>query len=278
MAGLVRLLRVGSFEGDARLARFRVVAAVVDGLPAPTPDGVAQEGFSIATGLADRLLPDWAADEEPPSPLDTTPSSIRLTYSGNPIGDPMDGEIPEPAPFDITLPLANTLFSTGRRSTLLASEWRITTDDPRSPPKVELSRVQERRREDICLANMGVYSNLSVHCHLEPVTRPRTVESVLGNIISQVEIDGVVAPASDELQRELPRWLEKRKQLSPTGASHPGSVSVWALVTPWRLAFERNTSAMSKYERLLWKSCKWFPASAVDTMVQKGAHLHRVCK
>lgn len=275
MARMVHKLSAKCLPQDAKSAKFNVLSAVVDGLPAIRTDGVLQEGLSIATGVSDYLLPSLWNDTHASLPH-TAASSICISQRIMMPNETLKKT--ESVPLSITLPLANTLFLTGRRCTLLVSEWEITPSSNR--PEIILSRSAEKRNQTIFLgrwdSRQGVHCDVSVHCPLDSITKPRIVLEVLGNIISKIDVDGKPSPASEELQREIPLWLENRKQQSPTEVtSHPALV--WALVTPRRLVEQPDTFAGETHQSVLSNYDK-LNSMTVGELVKKGARLHRVCE
>lgn len=260
---------------------FHLLAAVVDGLPGFESDGVLHEGLSIARGFQDELLPGLWDDtlESASSSSSTAPSSLQISYD---LSSSLESTSKHPeTSFHLTLPLANTLFQTGRRSTLLASEWNVNHS---GSPAVSSRRIQAKADQKITLKS----SRLEIYCRLDPITQPRVVHDTLGNIVSKLEINGNPTPASAELQKEIPLWLENKRRHSPT-ETRPGAVSVWALVTS-REQFEdghdvennwpeaTNDNVLARYEQWLGETHNTSGDSSLGYLIQRGSRLFRVCK
>lgn len=266
---------------------------MVDGLCARSPSRELQEGLSIHVGRLDSLLPGlWdstspgdaaelpshsAADSELPSslsvllPRKTTGKDSRIT---------------------VTLPLANTLFSNGRRSTLLASEWGLATGTPNT--HVDMVRSAEKHSQVIDLPSSVMFDVVDMKAPLVPITHPRKILEGLGNIIAKVEVDGEQYPASMELQTNIPRLIEARRAL-PHSRPVSGAIGVWAMIYPkymlrpqedltrfWKvvqgrylgaalgkLAFDMSTDM----ERLAWER-----EAVLRNAFFQGARLHKICK
>lgn len=277
MAALVRQLRRMSIVHGDDPTKFHLLAAVVDALPGIPPDGVPQEGLAFATDHAHYLLPGLWDDTHPSLP-DTVASSLNFVARTKVVTHVGRTDL------IVTLPLANTLFVTGRRTTLLASEWHIDSTHDHQP-KVELSKSAQKRMQSVELGP----SETRLRCTLHPLTHPRIVADALGNIISKIKIEGKLSPASEELQRELPIWLQNREK-HPSGEKTPGPVAVWALVIPKQhVEGPWNDVIMASYGRVL-STPQISPGTTsvgpnispgttrVGTLVQRGCRLVRVCE
>ncbi|POS80891.1 hypothetical protein DHEL01_v200710 [Diaporthe helianthi] len=190
----------------------------------------------------------------------------------------------------VTLPLANTLFSNGRRSTLLASEWRLATGSSYSNP--EMVRSVEKRNQVVDLPSSLLSHRIQMHAPLVPITHPRKILEGLGNIIAKVQVDEEPCAASMELQTNIPRLMEARRALA-NSSPVSGAIGVWALIYPkhmflpkgdmvrfgyviksgrlgsaiGKLAFEMSTDR----ERLAWES-----ESVLRHAFFLGARLHKI--
>lgn len=294
MAEVVRELKRMSQTEQYILTKFHLLAAVVEGLPAITPGGVPQEGLSFLMGHADRLLPGLWSDTHQSLP-DTVASSLSFATTVTNTHAPKFWPRARYVDIGVTLPLANTLFLTGRRTTLLVSEWDIVSDDA----KIERSRTAEKRNQTVNF----LQGRLSVECRLHAITPPRIVADVLGNIVSKIEIEGTPSPASADLQREIPIWLQDRNKQSPKERT-PGPVAVWALVTPRqyildmtnsnglqqrnqfqesnrfqkRNEFQASKESQESSEQVLSKHKALFEGASVGALVRRCSRLVRVCK
>lgn len=280
----------GKFEEGVS---FHLLAAVVDGLCARSPSRELQEGLSIHVGLLDKLLPGlWdnegredARDSLSHSDADPdVPASLSVLLPKKMTA--------EEARVTVTLPLANTLFSNGRRSTLLASEWRLATGFSRT--HVDMVRSAEKHTQVIDIPSSVTYDQVDMTAPLVPITHPRKILEGLGNIIAKVEVDGEPYPASMELQTNIPRLIEARRAL-PHSRPVSGAIGVWAMIYPkhmfpprediarfyysikgrylgtalGKLAFDMSTDV----ERLAWES-----ETVLRQAFFKGARLHKICK
>ncbi len=247
-----------------------VVAAVVDGLCPPRPRGLPSSGLSVLYGQRDDILPglwdDAAHHHSSSSSPDRQSASISVPLS------PLLGDSRS---LNVTLPLANTLFQNGRRSTLLASRWR--TEGTGCP--YELVAVAEKQSQTVVPAIRSIQTYTSVSVPLVPVTRPRKIVAGLGNIVRQVEIDDKPAPASKELEAAIPRLLEARSKRAPATAA-VGPVAVWALVLPRQamdlvsedLAVSGDHDVSSEHEVAERVSRNF------SQLLAAGCHLHRIRK
>jgi hypothetical protein len=248
-----------------------VMVAAVDEVPRYDP-GLdhfgSSEGISVLRGISRRVLPSlWGKESAKTS---TQPASLKFrmppTYW--------------PGLLSVEVPLANTIFANGRPHILSATRWR---SDPDSLPT--LTERLERAHQTILLEDQDLdftpESFSTVAGHLVPVTAPRKVLRVLGNILSQVEIDGQPAPASKELESIIPSLLEQRRKLY--GESHPaGPIGVWALVMKRRYIEEGRPILeplqVGEYcpedELRLARTT----AEELDWLLSNRCRLHRVCE
>lgn len=272
---------------------FHLLSAVVDGLCARSPSRELQEGLSIHVGQQDSLLPglwDSTSLGDAAEPLSHTvadtelPSSVSILLPRN--------IARKDSTITVTLPLANTLFSNGKRSTLLASEWRLATGF--SNTHVEMVRSAEKHGQVIDLPSSPGFDQVDMKAPLVPITHPRKILEGLGNIIAKVEVDGEPYPASMELQNNIPRLMEARRAL-PYSRPVSGAIGVWAMIYPkhmflhgkdmtrfyysvkgmylgpalGKLAFDMSNDV----ERLAWEK-----ETVLRNAFFKGARLHKICK
>lgn len=279
MSGLVTSLRPDRKEP----ADLHVLAAVVDGVASTWPSREMRDGFSIQLGSLHDILPGlWDEATNAPSNPESEPSCLSVLL---------------PRDLTLTLPLANTLFQTGRRSTLLASVWGDGW------PK-----IIEKRSQTVNLSRLAELRRSGVHVPLVPITHPRMILEGLGNILAKIDIEGEPSPASKELQVNIPRLLEARR-LRPTSTQGPGPVGVWALVIPgseiWGpgdrhlnaspettrealLSFLTKISVLHHsspaYGKLAYElssereGLAWEISPFLDHILQRGAHFHKICE
>ena len=131
----------------------------------------------------------------------------------------------------LQLPLAQTLFHTGRVSTLVHTQYTATSGP-------EATALQARTSQNLHALHLTLplSHNWSTHFPLLPLTPPRLVRECMGNIISKVSqtpASGISSaeaawkeqPASKELEAAVAEYFEERDVA-------PQPVSVWALVIP----------------------------------------------
>lgn len=272
---------------------FHLLAGVVDGLCARSPSRELQEGLSIQVGCLDGLLPGlWddtslsdAAQSMSHSVADPDqPSSLSILLPRKETG--------EDARVSVTLPLANTLFSNGRRSTLLASEWRLAAEFSNTP--VEIVRSAEKHNQVVDLQRSFMFDQIQMQAPLVPITHPRKILEGLGNIIAKVQVNGEPYPASMELQTNIPRLIEARRALAHSSPVS-GAIGVWAMIYPRHMFLPREDmtrflrsvggldlgSAIGKLafdmsndpERLAWEN-----EAVLRHSFFLGARLHKICE
>lgn len=154
---------------------------------------------------------------------------------------------------EIGLRLANTVFVNGKESTMFGMRWAYdeTTGAYTLDKSADLTRCS--------VTSISTPANPGLTLPLEPVTQRRRVVTSMGNILRQVtkSIDPTSLepmPASSELEKELPRYIEEHDIVDQR-------VSVWALV-------EKPDVVVADYN-----------SSTQDRLIQslrQGGKLHRV--
>ncbi len=133
----------------------------------------------------------------------------------------------------IELPLAQTVFSTGRTSTLVSSVFRR---DGTSAKLVANAQPQALESQTLPLAFPSWNHRIRPHLPLLPLTSPKEVRNCMGNIVrtlssqptdfgSQARVDVEQQPASTELESVISGLFES-EQIPPQ------AVQIWALVLP----------------------------------------------
>lgn len=154
-----------------------------------------------------------------------------------------------------TVPLANTLFSNGRTSTLLVGRWI------KDLPNKFVSHSLEYKEAYTVFTEEFRFSQSSSQIPLEGLTKPRRIVAGMGNIVRQLEGDGgKPLPASTELEESVVAYLNKRNLPQQ-------QVSVWALVIPESVLRKGRVESIDPSR--LWP---------LRYILQKKASLHRVCK
>ncbi|PBP24601.1 V-type ATPase, C subunit family protein [Diplocarpon rosae] len=204
-------------KSKAASVEIDVVCACVDGL-SPPPEMIGHsarrrtaEGFSFLHGpLLGTVNESWNQAEHAASASPSMQSS--LTFRKQRSGPP-----------EVTLPLANTLFKTGRRSTLLASRWRydLTKED-----FISIKGPEERSNMSIQLLHDLETALPEVYIPAIPLTPARAIKNGLGNIVSKLDFgEQDAGPASRELEMAVTEFLNELQ----AGRS---TIDVWALVIP----------------------------------------------
>ncbi|KAI1744076.1 hypothetical protein F4680DRAFT_406111 [Xylaria scruposa] len=194
---------------------LHVLSGISDSLSSRRPSNEASSGFSVLYGPADSILPGlWGKEGFDGTSQD---SSACVSFLTNPL-------LRNTGTLEITVPLANTVFQNGRRSTLYASRW-----DTSSEGSMALRMKRPKTIQRIAEKDGPVDHTLSM-IPLLPLTPPRKIVAGLGNIVRQVEVDGSVTPASTELEAIIPKIFEERAQLNPTSTPRP--IGVWCWVIP----------------------------------------------
>ncbi|CAD6503875.1 BgTH12-05619 [Blumeria graminis f. sp. triticale] len=149
---------------------------------------------------------------------------------------------------EITTPLANTIFTNGRRSTLLISRWQrkegnlaiVKPPSYRSEASINLSISQSKNFFDIPVS---------------PLTFPRQIQSGLGNIVRRLTIEGASAvPASQELEKAV---METNK--TPTKNRDN---NVWAMIMPPGMTRQKDKIRNDH--------------SHIKDLIMRGAKMYRV--
>ncbi|KAK8088250.1 hypothetical protein PG997_003211 [Apiospora hydei] len=210
-----------------------VLFGVVDGIADPCRlHSKPNQGLSIIYGGTASLLPSlWEQGKIAGKGHPDRASAVQFT--AHEVENIDDQEVPTP----VTLPLANTLFQNGRRSTLFASRWSLASSASASASghhPMELTRLEEKSHQEVaCLRGL---EGLPVRIPLMPIAPPRKIVAGLGNIVRQVEVDGVVSPAAAA-------WLAG----DGTGQA-PSPMGVWAWVMPaWTVDKMRYDTAFKTY-------------------------------
>jgi len=217
MSSLLRGFSSASSSEDSSSTDVDILAAVVDGLCPGKPGASPSSGLSILHGRSEAILPSlWEENVTSPRTSVDSPSSISVSLS------PFLGDCRS---VEVTIPLANTVFHNGRRSTLLASQWRKNESG-------EYRRIRSAAKlsQAIVPALKSIQTHSSVSVPLLPFTPPRKIVAGLGNIVRQTELDGKALPASRELEEKIPRLLEARCAASAQNTLGP--ISIWALIIP----------------------------------------------
>ncbi|KAI1190008.1 hypothetical protein F5B17DRAFT_141125 [Nemania serpens] len=200
---------------QANCPRLHVLSGITDGVGPRRLSGEPCLGFSVLCGPTNNILPElWGKESFAGTSQDNT-SSVSFTTK------PLIGNT---VALDITLPLANTVFHNGRRSTLYASRWDINSEGSMA------LRMRHPKITQLIVDNGDSKNYTSSMIPLLPLTPPRKIVAGLGNIVRQVEVDGSPTPASKELEILIPEIFEERARREP--AYSPTPIGVWCWVIP----------------------------------------------
>ncbi|KNG87311.1 hypothetical protein ANOM_003956, partial [Aspergillus nomiae NRRL 13137] len=236
------------------------IVAIVDKLP-DTPSGLQDntdngavaesEGISLLFARTANLQGRAAAPRRIRS-SETEESALVFSFQTE-VSYDSDNATLRRAVHEVGLRLANTLFINGSENTLHGTRWSY------NPPSSSFSfdRSIELSRCRISSTASSVHNTLKLPLH--PVGQRREVISSMGNILRQLakHPNGTSKdpmPASSELEKELPRYIEEHNIADRR-------VSVWALV--------ESPSSNSQVES------DGFRTELVRS-VQAGGKLHRV--
>ena len=256
----------GPASGHETPSQIDLLAGVADGVSSPLPFGDPRRGFSLLYGSTGDILPDlW--DESSFSPNIEPERGAYVSFLSNPLAG-------DCRPLDITLPLANTVFQNGRRSTLFASRWRRDSGDALS---LDFTRHKQTQR----VAPRGsAVGHTTPSIPLLPLTAPRKIVAGLGNILRQVEVDGAATPASKELEVLIPQVFDARsKRHGPSSSSGP--IGVWAWVIPAHVVEAERLLDLKVFQSDAPLSETELAASSVDVfsrLASSSCRLHKICE
>ena len=132
----------------------------------------------------------------------------------------------------LELPVANTVFHNGQRSTFFAQRWALKRSKVLKPelqwkPELQFVKHQDLKLQRVIIPDLGfrLEESFLIPSQYRPLTIPQTVATSMGNIISQFQTggdSGMTEPASLQLEQAI--------SLAPTlqGTSH----EIWARVIP----------------------------------------------
>ncbi|KAK8873208.1 6-phosphogluconate dehydrogenase [Apiospora arundinis] len=219
--------RVGDTSAAEGESHIDVLFGVTDGIADPSRlHSKPYSGLSILYGGTTSLLPSlWKRQDKRgvTSAIGDSDRASSILFTNVKGKDGLHAETQSDLSPEVTLPLANTIFQNGRRSTLFASRWSPNPSAVEGN-EMELTRLEEKSQQEIvCLQGSR---SAPPRIPLMPLAPPRKIVAGLGNIVRQVDIDGVVSPASKELEILIPQIFEKRAAQAPT------PIGVWAWVIP----------------------------------------------
>ncbi|KAI0391152.1 hypothetical protein F5Y17DRAFT_22848 [Xylariaceae sp. FL0594] len=241
---------------------LNILSGVTDGISSSDMSHDPRPGISVLRGRTDTILPGLWAEGDFENV--TTDSVSAVSFATNPLAR-------NTGTLKVTLPLANTVFQNGRRSTLFASRWDVGNDG-----SLNLRTRGAKAMQQINSIGHSV-NHTSSTIPLLPLTPPRKIVASLGNIIRQIEVGGSATPASQELEAIIPKIFEERARHSPSATPKP--IGVWCWVIPPRVVESTD------FERL-----KLFQAGSSETeadivssstelfseLLSSGCRLHKI--
>ncbi|RDW67804.1 hypothetical protein BP6252_09200 [Coleophoma cylindrospora] len=162
----------------------------------------------------------------------------------------------------VTMPLANTLFTNGRYSTLLTSKWKV------DGTSVQLLKSMEKKNQVVVVESPSPLSRpiATESSRAIPLTLPRQIMSGLGNIVRQLDFGTEGAgPASKELEANVHSYLAaSSKFLDPLVDEKLG---VWALVVPkhWAKEFLKSSPTELHFNKETFSGLLWYPTERGTT-------------
>ncbi|RMD44647.1 hypothetical protein DV735_g469, partial [Chaetothyriales sp. CBS 134920] len=219
---LTRLCR-GYLQRPSEKVIIGAVTGVVDKVPGSAynalPGSPVSEGVSVilSNSFMSQMRHEADGKDEQPAVLRFSSMAGHLRYpSGN----------DQPPPFgthELHLAMANTLFINGRHSTLAESKWKRN----RKASAKQLKPHQGFRYVKDHMLHAGVPSGaiFGSITPLKALTEPRLIRTALGNIIREIEVDGKVVPAAQELEKSVPEFTKSHENVAIDG-----KVLVFALV------------------------------------------------
>jgi hypothetical protein len=220
------------------------------------------EGISFLYGWKEHILPYWSNDEHISSADSSILSSITFSKS---VGC---------RSFDITLPLATTLFRNGRHSTLLVSKWEQTS-------AISFSKINgpiEKKNVAIQVCNNSPEDVPETHIPVLAVTPARRIVNGLGNIVRRLDFGaGNIGPASQELEESVNTVLKKVRP------GPGGKIDIWALIVPPNAISKWDTSQNALAMNLQQLEQRNLARNSHDYLyvghwLTQGATFCRVCK
>lgn len=185
----------------------------------------------------------------------------------------------------VQVPLARTIFSNGKVSTLMHALYRV---DAKGQSYMDEQTDLESFRFDASPAAAADPPRL--HAPLIPLTPARQMINVMGNIVRTVSAEpsfsgsgktsSETQPASEELEQAVTAYFS-------ASAIQPQPVSVWALIIPSPLPSSHTSASESTYRllgsqdedlRALWESndSSALVDSVINHLLPLGARLRKV--
>ena len=236
--------------------------------------GMGAHGISVLVIESEAAVPDlWSTPglnqraQKTDQPEAAT-VAFRFRYSPGSRARALRPNVDYPCAHDIShivqLPLANTVFHNGQRSTMLAERW-LVAEGSSAETRIHRTRAKKLNHQFVDMADVdrsreyrrGRYSeNIGITTKLKPITPPRVVDAAIGNILRRFRMANDVEesmPASQELEKAI-------TAMNAEPGATPQAIAVWASVTP----------------RENWVSQPRIPNVKMDRALASGTRYHRV--
>ncbi|RDW73966.1 hypothetical protein BP5796_07408 [Coleophoma crateriformis] len=166
----------------------------------------------------------------------------------------------------VTMPLANTLFTNGRYSTLLASKWKV------DGTSVQLLQSMEKKNQVVVVESPSPLSRpiATESSRAIPLTLPRKIVSGLGNIVRQLDFGTEGAgPASKELEANVHSYLTASPKFQVPLIDD--KLGVWALIVPKHCAkeFLKSSPTELHFDKEIFRGLLWYPTERGTTHAVK---------
>ncbi|ETI20572.1 hypothetical protein G647_08609 [Cladophialophora carrionii CBS 160.54] len=161
----------------------------------------------------------------------------------------------------VSLPVANTIFVNGQRSTLFEDGWGIKFGET---DEVTVNYLGRKPLSSYHV-DLGCHSDEIVKggsSPLQQLTEPRKVIGSMGNVLAQIEVGTEAVPASRELEKAVQAFIER----NPTSTAQ-GPLLVYALIRPQSMTIPTKGSRDGQPYRplsvleALWRGAKLFKVS-----------------
>lgn len=309
------------FSNPKKSPELDILVAVIDKIPYPRhklggtigefPNHNGYEGISVLIGESERVAPDlWdARDRVGERETMTTQQPSTLSFLLEPSAAEMTNIAAKTLKwnafsYELQLPMANTLFQNGQRSTLYAERWKTSESD------TGFSRVRKvfLSQQTLHLGSIfpNIHKEFKLDTMLTPIVPPRIIAAAMGNIIRQVSTDPgsdphTTVPASKELEEAVSQYIEANHNAAPRdfrrslsgGSSSQATYSSLPDEEAIPVSPSNDQEAMSPYRETIqdphhqmniWalvtpeecrESAPW-ERSGLQKWIENGSRLHRV--
>jgi hypothetical protein len=240
-------------------ATVSITSAVVDALPSHQPglsnkyyNAIGSDGLAILLSSEkpstdDDCMEARGVDEEE-AHLDT------LVFSSN---SPFRNRQGIVIGRGIELPVANTIFVNGNRTTMFRDTWHYEPLEGETTRFVHDARYVPSKCHVRMRCDYRAFFRGSA-IPLQSLTPSRQVISAMGNVIAQIQVDDRTEPASQELEKVVPGFIQQHPLSTASGP-----LMVYALIRPSQ-SFKPSQKAgvnASSLIHALWHGARLFKVS-----------------